>query len=66
MDRQMPTIALYYRMIDQIDRTEHQMSFQLAGEILNLPVHQDTSLEDISAVCAAITDFFAAEGAPQQ
>jgi dTDP-4-amino-4,6-dideoxygalactose transaminase len=61
MDRQMPTTALYYRMIDQIDRKEHPMSFQLAGDILNLPVHQDTSLEDVAALCAAITGFFAAE-----
>jgi len=66
MQREMPTIALYYRLIDQIDKAEHPMSFQLAGEILNLPVHQDTTLEDIAALCAAITDFFSAEKALQQ
>ena len=65
MQREMPTIALYYRLIDQIDRMEHPMSFQLAGDILNLPVHQDTTLEDIAALCAAIEDFFAAEAVLQ-
>jgi len=41
------TCALYYRMIDKIDHKTHPLSYQISDSILNLPVHQDTSIEDL-------------------
>lgn len=41
------TIALYYRLIDQLDRKEFPVSFEVSDSILNFPVHQDTTFEDL-------------------
>lgn len=60
MKRDMPTTALYYRMIDEIDAENYPISFSISGEILNLPVHQDTTLEDVRVVCSNIVDYFSA------
>lgn len=61
MERGVPTTALYYRMIDQIDANEFPESFRIAGEILNLPVHQDTTLDDVREVCTRMREFFIAK-----
>lgn len=60
MERGVPTTALYYRMIDQIDPDEYPESFRIAGDILNLPVHQDTTLADVREVCAQLREFYLA------
>lgn len=54
----IPTVALYYRMIPQILPSEFALSILISSEILNLPVHQDTILKDIDLVCSKIDDFF--------
>lgn len=59
MERAVPTTALYYRMIDQISIDEFPASFEVAASILNLPVHQDTTLDDVREVCAKLREFFA-------
>lgn len=56
MDRGLPTIALYYRMIDQITPAEHPNSHAIAQSILNLPVHQDTTREDLALLCDALEE----------
>ncbi|MDL3983937.1 DegT/DnrJ/EryC1/StrS family aminotransferase [Shewanella xiamenensis] len=58
LDNNVPTVALYYRMIPQIDPSEFELSMLISSEILNLPVHQDTTLEDVDFVCRKINDFF--------
>ncbi|WP_207911254.1 DegT/DnrJ/EryC1/StrS family aminotransferase [Roseateles saccharophilus] len=58
MQRGMPTTALYYRLIDEIPASEYPESYSIAGDILNLPVHQDTTVEDVEELCAAIIAFF--------
>ncbi|MCV2369883.1 DegT/DnrJ/EryC1/StrS family aminotransferase [Roseateles oligotrophus] len=58
MHQGMPTTALYYRMIDEIHASEHPESHSIASEILNLPVHQDTTTEDVEKLCASIIVFF--------
>lgn len=58
LDSGIPTVALYYRMIPQIDSTEFELSYLISSEILNLPVHQDTTLADVELVCSKISDFF--------
>jgi dTDP-4-amino-4,6-dideoxygalactose transaminase len=40
----VPVVALYYRMIKQIKITEFPMSYQLANNILNFPIHQEIDL----------------------
>jgi dTDP-4-amino-4,6-dideoxygalactose transaminase len=47
MDEGLPTIALYYRLIAAITPQDFPLSHDLARSILNLPVHQDTSLDDL-------------------
>jgi len=47
MDEGIPTIALYYRLIDSIDRRQYPDSYYLSNNILNLPVHQDITKNDI-------------------
>ncbi|MBC5991604.1 DegT/DnrJ/EryC1/StrS family aminotransferase [Pontibacter cellulosilyticus] len=58
MNKEIPTIALYYRLISEINEEEFPLSFKISNEILNLPVHQDTTLEDIECICSAIRQFF--------
>jgi dTDP-4-amino-4,6-dideoxygalactose transaminase len=59
----MTMIALYYRMIDQIRSEEHALAFEISGQILNLPVHQDTTLEDVQAICREIRAYFEGQSA---
>jgi dTDP-4-amino-4,6-dideoxygalactose transaminase len=54
IDRSMPTTALYYRLIDAITKDSFPVSHQISSEILNFPVHQDTSLDDINSLVGAV------------
>jgi dTDP-4-amino-4,6-dideoxygalactose transaminase len=54
MEQNLPTIALYYRMIDAITPQEHPLSHALSKNILNLPVHQDTTQRDLEILCDAL------------
>ena len=48
IDNDVRLMALYYRLIDPIlANTAHKNMHQLANDILNLPVHQDTDEKDI-------------------
>lgn len=58
MENDMPTVALYYRMIEQIDLAEFVTSASISYEILNLPVHQDTTENEIVQICNKIKEFF--------
>lgn len=46
----VPTIALYYRIIDAIDPKNFPNSYYLSNNILNLPIHQDISKQDIDVI----------------
>jgi dTDP-4-amino-4,6-dideoxygalactose transaminase len=60
MSAGLPTIALYYRLIDAISPDEFPVSHLVSQRILNLPVHQDTDIADLrqltDALEAAIED----------
>lgn len=58
LDNNIPTVALYYRMIPQIEPSKFELSMLISSGILNLPVHQDTTLEDVDLVCRKINEFF--------
>jgi dTDP-4-amino-4,6-dideoxygalactose transaminase len=54
IDRDVPLIALYYRLIEPLQK---EMFFQMkfiSDNILNLPVHQDLKEEDIFYMCQMI------------
>ena len=51
MAEDLPTIALYYRLIDAITLQAFPRSHALSKEILNLPVHQDTEIADLERLC---------------
>lgn len=54
MDQGLPTIALYYRMIAPITPEQFPLSHALSKSILNLPVHQDTTLADLELLSDAL------------
>ena len=58
VEHAIPVTALYYRLIDQIKKEEFPTSFAISNEILNLPVHQDITQNDILEICSAISVFF--------
>ena len=58
MNKDFPTTALYYRMIDSLDAHAFPISAQISSEILNLPVHQDTENDDIELLCDEIDRYF--------
>jgi dTDP-4-amino-4,6-dideoxygalactose transaminase len=47
MAEDLPTVALYYRLIDAITPQAFPRSHALSRSILNLPVHQDTEIIDL-------------------
>lgn len=57
LDLQLPTTALYYRLIEQIRFTEFPDSHYIAKSILNLPVHQDVAAEEVNSMCTEIVKF---------
>ncbi len=48
LDEGLPTIALYYRLIEEIDRGQFPLSYDFSAAILNLPVHQDIRIQDLA------------------
>ena len=58
LEKGMPTIALYYRLIEEIDLEKYPLSCDISYEILNLPVHQDISEEDVVKLCHEVIEFF--------
>lgn len=59
MDKEMPTIALYYRLIDKLRVDKYPLAHTISGEILNLPLHQDTTTQDIESITNEIKKFLA-------
>ena len=58
MELQIPTIALYYRLIEDIKLEEFAYSHYLSQNILNLPIHQSISFADIDFIVEQIVLFF--------
>ena len=47
IDKGVITVSLYYQMIAELPKEEFSISYSISNSILNLPVHQDISEEDI-------------------
>lgn len=58
MDRKLETTALYYRLITEISEQEYPTSHSISKSILNLPIHQDISMDQVDSMCAEIKKFF--------
>ena len=57
IDKGFITVSLYYRLIDELERDLYPTSFALSDTILNLPVHQDTSEEDIKRLVDCLNNW---------
>lgn len=57
MSKDMPTTALYYRLIDELTIEEYPLSHKISEEILNLPLHQDTTEQDVENIVKEIKVF---------
>lgn len=57
MEEKIPTIALYYRLIDFIDKEKYPASYYLSNNILNLPTHQDITKDDIDLITKRIYSY---------
>lgn len=58
IDRGFPTIALYYRLIDDLHAEEFSVSRMISENILNLPIHQDAETSELDELVGAIREFF--------
>jgi dTDP-4-amino-4,6-dideoxygalactose transaminase len=53
IDRGVHTMALYYRMIPQIDKNIFQTSYEVSESILNFPIHQEMEENDLDLMAEA-------------
>lgn len=51
IERGVLTVALYYQLIPEVMNKGYESAEMISSQILNLPVHQDTTREDIERVC---------------
>jgi hypothetical protein len=56
IDRGVPVIALYYRMIDPILQGGYKESIYISDNILNLPIHQDITKSNIEEIIRRIKE----------
>jgi len=47
IEKDITLIALYYRLIEEIDRNKFPISYEISDSILNLPIHQDITDQDL-------------------
>ena len=50
------TVSLYYQLIKELDSKQYPISFNISKEILNLPVHQDITFEDIDFIISKMCE----------
>lgn len=50
IEKGIVTTALWYKLIDQIDKSEFPQSYEISSKILNFPIHQDISLGDLDFI----------------
>ncbi|EPG1716837.1 DegT/DnrJ/EryC1/StrS family aminotransferase [Morganella morganii] len=57
IEKNIITIALYYRLIDEIDTELYSNTKSISNNILNLPVHQDITECEINSICKEVDDY---------
>lgn len=60
IEQGIPVIALYYRMVDELDKEVYPDSFTVADSILNFPIHQDIRNEHVEYIAKQVKEFFKA------
>ena len=50
LNRQIPTTALYYQLHKSLEQSLFPTSFAVSEHILNLPIHQDLTSDDIATI----------------
>jgi len=53
----IPTVVLYYRMIEELSKDEFPVSYEIADTILNLPIHQDIEIEDVKHIAEVLNNY---------
>jgi dTDP-4-amino-4,6-dideoxygalactose transaminase len=56
-DKNIHTTALYYRIIDEIDRKKYPISYYLSDNILNFPIHQDITTADLDFLVECLIEY---------
>jgi dTDP-4-amino-4,6-dideoxygalactose transaminase len=54
IEKQVTLIALYYRLIDPLKKEKYESMNDLSRNILNLPVHQDITEDEISKITSLV------------
>ena len=57
LEKGIPTIALYYRLIDAITKDKYPVSHYVSSSILNLPVHQEIEIDDLDILINELMEF---------
>lgn len=57
LEKGIPLIALYYRLIDPLNTNENINLMNLSCDIINFPVHQDIEKSDIDYIISALEQF---------
>ena len=57
LEQGLPTIALYYRLIDELQTDRFEVSNTISQSILNLPIHQDINFKDLNKINKSIRQF---------
>lgn len=50
IDEGVEAISLYYQLIEQIREDQYPLSHAVSNKILNLPIHQDVTKEDVQVI----------------
>ncbi len=58
MEKGVLTMALYYRMIPQIDQSEFPLAYITSKSILNFPIHQNIDTEDLIKMTLTVKEVF--------
>jgi len=56
IEKGVRVIALYYKLIEEISALEHPIAFDISNRILNLPIHQDLTPEEIGFIADNLID----------
>ena len=58
IERGIPVVALYYRMIEPIISGNYSDSLYVSENILNLPVHQDIDIDDLLCIKKGLQKYY--------
>jgi dTDP-4-amino-4,6-dideoxygalactose transaminase len=54
LDNNIQTTALYYELVDSINKESYPTSFDISRNILNLPIHQDLQEKDLETIALTL------------